>query len=107
MAASISLLQVNDGTAPATPQEVASIPALVRTLTAQHKLELALIENLQRRDLNSLETATAYAKLRDQFNMTLEQIGQTVGGKSISSISNTLRLLRLPKEVQSKLLTAY
>lgn len=76
------------------------IPALVRTLSDQHKLELSLIENLQRRDLNVLETATAYLKLRDQFNLTLEQIGQRVGGKSTSAISNTLRLLRLPESVR-------
>lgn len=79
------------------------IPALVRTLSDQHKLELALIENIQRHDLNALETATAYAKLRDQFNLTLEQIGKSVGGKSMSTISNTLRLLRLPKPVQQAL----
>ena len=72
------------------------IPALVRTLSNQHRLELSLIENLQRRDLNPLETATAYLKLRDQFNLTLDQIGQRVGGKSVAAISNTLRLLRLP-----------
>jgi len=58
------------------------IPALVRTLSSQHKLELSLIENLQRSDLNPLETATAYLKLRDQFNLTLEEIGQRVGGKT-------------------------
>lgn len=75
------------------------MPALVRTLTGQHKLELSLIENLQRRDLNILETATAYLKLRDQFNLTLDEIGQRVGGKSVSTISNTLRLLRLPQSV--------
>lgn len=80
------------------------IPALVRTLSNQHKLELSLIENLQRRDLNVLETATAYLKLRDQFNLTLEQIGHRVGGKSVSSISNTLRLLRLPKAVRTALI---
>ena len=79
------------------------IPALVRTLTDQHRLELSLIENLQRSDLNILETATAYLKLRDQFNMTLEQIGKSVGGKSISTISNTLRLLRLPESVKKAL----
>lgn len=77
-----------------------TVPALVRTTTAQQRLELALIENLQRRDLNPLEIATAYAKLRDQFNLTLEEVGVSVGGKSVSAISNTLRLLRLPKEVQ-------
>jgi ParB family chromosome partitioning protein len=80
------------------------IPALVRTLSNQHKLELSLIENLQRRDLNVLETATAYLKLRDQFNLTLEQIGQRVGGKSISGVSNTLRLLRLPESTKQALL---
>lgn len=80
------------------------IPALVRTLSNQHKLELSLIENLQRRDLNPLETATAYLKLRDQFNLTLDEIGQRVGGKSVSTISNTLRLLRLPDSVREALL---
>jgi ParB family chromosome partitioning protein len=79
------------------------IPALVRTLTDQHKLELSLIENLQRRDLNVLETATAYLKLRDQFSLTLDQIGARVGGKSVSTISNTLRLLRLPESVRQAL----
>lgn len=79
------------------------IPALVRTLSGQHKLELSLIENLQRRDLNILETATAYLKLRDQFNLTLEQIGQRVGKKSISTVSNTLRLLKLPLSVRTAL----
>jgi ParB family transcriptional regulator, chromosome partitioning protein len=83
---------------------LAKVPALVRTLTNQHKLELSLIENLQRRDLNPLETATAYLKLRDQFNLTLDEIGQRVGGKSVSTISNTLRLLRLPESVREALL---
>lgn len=79
------------------------IPGLVRTLSDQHKLELSLIENLQRRDLNIMETATAYLKLRDQFNLTLDIIGQRVGGRSVSAISNTLRLLRLPTSVQTAL----
>ncbi|RYF28303.1 MAG: ParB/RepB/Spo0J family partition protein [Chloroflexi bacterium] len=77
------------------------IPAIVRTLSNQHKLELSLIENLQRKDLNVLETATAYLKLRDQFNLTLDEIGHRVGGKSVSAISNTLRLLRLPESVRT------
>lgn len=76
------------------------IPALVRSLDDQHKLEVSLIENLQRRDLNVLETATAYLKLRDQFNMSLEQIGSRVGGRSVSAVSNVLRLLRLPDSVK-------
>lgn len=79
------------------------IPAIVRTLSDQHKLEISLIENLQRQDLNVMETATAYLKLRDQFNLTLDEIGQRVGGKSPSSISNTLRLLRLPEQVRDAL----
>jgi ParB family chromosome partitioning protein len=79
------------------------IPALVRSMDDQQQLEISLIENLQRKDLNVLETATAYLKLRDQFNMTLEQIGQRVGGRSSSAISNTLRLLRLPEHVRELL----
>ena len=76
------------------------IPALVRTLTGQHKLEISLIENLQRQDLNDMETATAYLKLRDQFNLTLEQIGKRVGNRSVGTVSNKLRLLKLPSFVQ-------
>ena len=79
------------------------IPAIVRTLSSQHILEISLIENLQRRDLTPIEIATAYQKLRDQFNLTLDQIGERVGGKSTSAISNTLRLLRLPDVVKRAL----
>lgn len=74
------------------------IPALVRTLNDQHRLEISLIENLQRKDINVIETATAYLKLHNQFNLTFEQIGEQVG-KSMSAVSNTARLLRLPKPV--------
>lgn len=76
-----------------------TIPALVRTMSNQNKLEVSLIENLQRRDLNSIETATAYAKLRDQFNLTNEAIGKRVN-KSQSAVQNTMRLLKLPKNVR-------
>jgi ParB family chromosome partitioning protein len=79
------------------------IPALVRTLSDQHKLEISLIENLQRKDLNAMEAATAYAKLRDQFNLTFEQIGKRMGNKSVSAISNTIRLLTLPPLVRTAL----
>lgn len=79
------------------------LPALVRTLGDQHKLELSLIENIQREQLNVMETATAYLKLRDQFNLSIDEIGVRVGGKSQSTISNTLRLLKLPKPVQQAL----
>ena len=76
------------------------VPAIVRTLSAQHQLELSLIENLQRRDLSAIETATAYLKLRDQFNMTLDMIATRMGVKSVSTVSNKLRLLKLPKKIQ-------
>jgi len=82
------------------------IPALVRTLSDQHRLEVSLIENLQRQDLNVVETATAYLKLRDQFNLTLEQIGKRVGNSSVSAVSNRLRLLKLPKFVLDALIAA-
>jgi ParB family chromosome partitioning protein len=75
------------------------IPALVRTMSDQNKLEVSLIENLQRRDLNTIETATAYQKLHDQFNLTNEAIGKRVN-KSQSAVQNTMRLLKLPKSVR-------
>lgn len=83
---------------------VLTIPAIVRSTDDQNKLELALIENLAREDLNPLETATAYLKLQQQFNMKLEEIGQRVGGKAVSTISNALRLLSLPKEAKQALI---
>ncbi len=80
-----------------------TVPALVRTLNNQHKLEIALIENLQREDLNPLETATAYLKLNTQFNLTHEEIAQRAGGKAVSTITNTIRLLRLPDTAKQAL----
>lgn len=77
---------------------ITDVPVIIRTLTSQNQLEISLIENIQRRDLNSIETATAYVKLRDQFNLTNEQIAKRVN-KSTSSVTNTMRLLKLPKEV--------
>lgn len=74
------------------------VPVIIRTLTDQNQLEISLIENIQRRDLNAIETAVAYAKLRDQFNLTNEKIAQRVH-KSVSAVVNTMRLLKLPKEV--------
>lgn len=79
------------------------VPAVVRSLSDQHRLEIALIENLQREDLNALETATAYLKLHEQFNMTYEQVGQRVG-KAMSTVSNVLRLLGLPREAKQALI---
>lgn len=81
------------------------LPAIVRTMSDQQKLGLAVIENLQREDLNPLEIATAYLKLQQQFNMTLEEIGRTVGGKAVSTISNSLRMLALPDEAKKALIS--
>lgn len=71
------------------------IPAIIRTLDAQNRLELSIIENAQREDLNAMELATAYAKLKAQFNLSAREIAGRVG-KSESSVVNTLRLLNLP-----------
>lgn len=77
-----------------------SLPAVVRELSDREMLELALIENLRREDLNPIERATAYRRLGDEFGMTQEEISEVVGG-SRSSITNTIRLLELPSEVQA------
>lgn len=75
------------------------IPAIVRTLDSQNRLELSIIENAQREDLNAIELATAYAKLKSQFNMTTEDIAKKVG-KSEISIQATMRLLNFPDDVK-------
>jgi ParB family chromosome partitioning protein len=75
------------------------IPAVIRQATEQDQLELALVENLQRADLNPMEAARAYCELRDQFGLTNEAIAERVG-KARPTISNTLRLLDLQPEVQ-------
>lgn len=75
------------------------IPAIIRSLDSQNRLELSIIENAQREDLNAIELATAYAKLKTQFNLTSEDIAAKVG-KSEQTIQNTLRLLTLPDDVK-------
>ncbi len=72
-----------------------TIPAIVRTLDQQKRLEISLIENVQREDLNPIEIATVYAKFRSQFNLSNAEIAKRVG-KSESAIINTTRLLNLP-----------
>lgn len=73
------------------------VPVIVRSFDQQQKLELALIENIQRSNLNPIEAAIAYKKLGAEFNLTLDQIGERVG-KAKSTISNAMRLLQLPKD---------
>ncbi|MBQ2623360.1 ParB/RepB/Spo0J family partition protein [Candidatus Saccharibacteria bacterium] len=75
------------------------IPAIIRTLDSQNRLELSIIENAQREDLNAIELATAYAKLSNQFNLSPEDIAAKVG-KSEQTINNTLRLLTLPDDIK-------
>ena len=75
------------------------IPAIIRTLDSQNRLELSIIENAQREDLNAIELATAYAKLKNQFNLTTEEIATKVG-KSEQTVQNTLRLLTLPESAK-------
>ena len=76
-----------------------TIPAIIRTLDSQNRLELSIIENAQREDLNAVELATAYAKLQTQFNLSTEDIAAKVG-KSETTIQNTMRLLSLPDDVK-------
>jgi len=80
-----------------------TVPALIRTATQQEKLELALIENIQRHDLNPIEEAYAYARLIEEFNLTQEEAAQQLG-KSRSALANTIRLLDLPTVVQTALI---
>ncbi len=75
------------------------VPAIVRTLEAQERLEISIIENAQREDLNAIEMATAYAKLKSQFNLSEEKIADRVG-KSKSAVVNTMRLLNLPDDAK-------
>jgi ParB family chromosome partitioning protein len=77
---------------------LATVPVVVRSASSQNSLELALIENLQREDINAIESARAYRKLIDEFAMTQESVADRVG-KSRTAVANTLRLLRLPGRI--------
>jgi ParB family chromosome partitioning protein len=79
---------------------VKAIPAVIREAEPSECLEIALVENLHRDDLNGIEEATAYRQLMEEFGMSQEDISQRVG-KSRSAVANALRLLQLPVEVQA------
>lgn len=78
------------------------VPVIVRDANGQAKLEVALVENLQREDLNPIEAALAYRKLIDEFNLSQDEVARKVG-KSRPSIANALRILNLPEEIQLSL----
>jgi len=82
---------------------LARVPVVIRETTDMEKLELALIENLQRTDLNALEQAEAYRQLADEFNLSHEAIALKIG-KSRVTVSNILRLLKLPDNVKNALI---
>jgi len=80
------------------------IPVIVKDVTPREMLELALVENIQRADLNPLEEAEAYRQLMDGFGLTQEQVAERVG-KSRVAIANAVRLLRLPDAVKSRIIS--
>ena len=75
------------------------IPAYIKTAADEHVVEMALIENIQREDLNAIEIALAYQKLIDNYELTQEKLSERVGKKR-TTIANYLRLLKLPAEIQ-------
>lgn len=78
------------------------VPAIVKDFSDEQSLEIAIVENLQREDLNPIEEALAYKSLNEEFKLTHEQIAKKVG-RDRSSVSNTVRLLDLPKEIVESL----
>ena len=83
----------------ATIAGLTTIPAYIRTADDQNMLEMALVENIQREDLDSIEVAISYQRLIEEIQLTQEEMSERVGKKR-STISNYLRLLKLPAEIQ-------
>jgi len=81
---------------------LATVPVIIKEATPQQVLELALVENIQRADLNPLEEASAFRQLVEEFGLTQEQVAERVS-KSRVAVTNTMRLLRLPAEVKQAL----
>ena len=79
-----------------------TIPAYIRTVDDENMLEMALVENIQREDLNAIEVALAYKNLVEQYSLTQDQLSEKVG-KNRATIANYLRLLKLPASVQMAL----
>jgi ParB family chromosome partitioning protein len=81
---------------------LATVPVIIKEASPQQVLEIALVENIQRADLNPLEEAAAYRQLVEEFGLTQEQVAERVG-KSRVAVTNTMRLLRLPTEIKQAL----
>jgi len=81
---------------------LAEVPAIIKDVDDRDSLELALIENVQRQNLNAIEEARAFQYLIDKFSLTQEEVSQVIG-KSRESVANVLRLLKLPSEVQDEI----
>lgn len=83
--------------------ELKTVPIIVRDASQQQKLEVSLIENIQRQDLNPVEEAQAYKRLIDEFSLTQEQLAKRIG-KNRVTIANVIRVLELPEEIQQALI---
>ena len=81
-----------------------TVPVVIKESSPQQMLELAIVENIQRADLNPLEEAQAYAHLMEEFGLTQEAVAERVG-KSRTAVANTIRLLNLPEEIKESLAT--
>lgn len=79
--------------------ELKTVPAIVRDVNEMEKLEISLLENIQRQDLNPIERARAYQRLMDEFNLTQEEVAKKIG-KARATVANSLRLLTLPEGIQ-------
>ena len=80
------------------------IPVIIRSVSPKEQLQFAIIENVQREDLSPIEEATAYQRLNEEFNLTHAQISDIVG-KDRATITNLIRLLKLPESIQKMILT--
>lgn len=88
----------------ATLAGLKTVPVIEKSVTDKEYMELALIENIQREDLNPIEEAQAYARLINEYDMTQEQLSEVIG-KSRSAIANTLRLLNFSEEIMSMIIS--
>ena len=83
---------------------IAEIPAIIRDCSENERLEIALIENIQRENLNPIEEALAYKEILERLSITQDELAQKIG-KNRSSIANTLRLLKLPEYIKEKIIS--